>query len=378
MSTQALKDTLAGTLPTQEADKGSPVVKFERVLQNFIPQLQRALPAHLKGERMARLALSAFQTTKHLDKCTGISVLSSLMTAGVLGLEPGVNGQGYLIPYFDNKKNQYVCTFVPGWKGLMDLVSRSGRAGAWTGAVFKGDQFDWALGDRPFVLHKPGDGASGELQDLTHVYSVGRVNGAEWPIVEVWPIPKVWKHRDKYNRQGQQHYSFREPEMYARKVPLLQVLKYLPSSIEIAAAMALSDRLEQGRGAHLDASMMVDLTEAGGPDEDGVVPPPPPPPADTAPSKAKGRGKSMTAAEADAAVDAVERKVEETRPAAATPAPKPSTQAPSFSVEQYTNQVMAASSEDEAATLVDIARSEHGAEAYAPVLAAYKAKFPAK
>jgi hypothetical protein len=51
------------------------------------------------------------------------------MTAAQLGLEPGINGQGYLIPY------KGTCTFVPGWKGLVDLVARSGRATVWTGVV---------------------------------------------------------------------------------------------------------------------------------------------------------------------------------------------------------------------------------------------------
>ena len=34
--------------------------------------------------------------------------------------------------------------------------------------------------------------------------------------------------------------------MYARKVVLLQILKYLPSSIELAAAVALNDAAETG------------------------------------------------------------------------------------------------------------------------------------
>ena len=109
--------------------------------------------------------------------------------------------------------------------------SSAGRASIWTGAVFEGDEFDYALGDRPFVTHKPG--GEDDPKKLTHVYCVGRIKGAEWPVIDVWTASKVEKHRDRYNRQGNKHYSYRNWEMYARKVVLLQVIKYMPASTEI-------------------------------------------------------------------------------------------------------------------------------------------------
>ena len=69
------------------------------------------------------------------------------------------------------------------------------------------------------------------------------------PVIEVWDIDKIWMHRDKNNkcRDKNDHYSFKHPEMYARKIPLLQVLKYLPSSIELASASALDVTASEGR-----------------------------------------------------------------------------------------------------------------------------------
>ncbi len=113
-----------------------------------------------------------------------------------MGLEPGVNGQGYLIPYNKN------CTFVPGWKGLVDLVSRSGRATVWTGAVYEGDEFDYMLGSNPYCNHKP----MGEFDDnkLTHVYAIGKVKGAEMPVIEVWTVERVNAHFRKNVVKGLQ------------------------------------------------------------------------------------------------------------------------------------------------------------------------------
>lgn len=226
----------------------NPVAAFSRFMDKFKPQMALALPKHLTADRMARLALTAFSTNPALQECTPNSIAASIMTASILGLEPGVNGQGYLIPYKAN------CTFVPGWKGLVDIANRSGRCTVWTGAVYEGDAFDYSLGDTPFIRHQPGDEDNPEK--MTHVYAVGRVNGSNWPVIEVWTIRKIWKHRDQYNKVGQRHYSYRDKEMYARKVPLLQVLKYMPSSIELSNALAVSNAAEEGRGAVIDGNFV--------------------------------------------------------------------------------------------------------------------------
>lgn len=229
--------------------QGNPIASFNTFMQKLKPQMALALPKHMNADRMTRLALTAFSSNGDMQECDFKSIASSLMTAGALGLEPGVNGAGYLIPY------KRTCTFVPGWKGLQDLVNRSGRATTWTGAVFEGDEFDYALGDRPFVMHRPGDET--DPAKLTHVYSIGRVNGAEFPVIEVWSMRKVWKHRDALNKQGSKHYSYKHPEMYARKVVLLQVLKYMPTSIEIANAVAVAEASESGRGAVIEGGFVV-------------------------------------------------------------------------------------------------------------------------
>ncbi len=237
-------------MSTAIAEKpANPVAKFSKFMDGFKGQMTLCLPKHLTADRMTRLALTQFSSTPKLQECEPQSIVASIMTASALGLEPGVNGQCYLIPYYDNKKRMMVCNCVPGWKGLTDIANRSGRCTVWTGAVRQGDQFDYALGDRPFVMHKPGD--SDEEGQITHVYAIGRVNGSEWPVIEVWTNNKVVRHRNKYNKVGEKHYSFKDWEMYARKVPLLQVLKYMPASIELSNAIAASNAAENSRNGNV-------------------------------------------------------------------------------------------------------------------------------
>jgi recombination protein RecT len=220
---------------TQEAQQSN----FPVMLDKFKGEIARALPQHLNADRMSRIALTAFRRTPSLSRCDPRSVFAAVIQAAQLGLEPDTLGRSYLIPYGSE------CQFVPGWKGLVDLVNRSGNATVWTGAVFEGDEFDWALGDRPFVSHRPAGEA--DVSKLTHVYAVGRVRGSEYPVIEVWPIKRVMAHRDRYNKVGKRHYSFGNEEMYARKVVLLQVLKYMPSSPELSQAVSLNNAAEIGR-----------------------------------------------------------------------------------------------------------------------------------
>lgn len=235
-----------------ESREVSPMKRFQALLVSQKDQIQNALPKHLTADRMTRLSLTAFTQNKALLECDAKSVIGSIITAAQLGLEIGVNGQGYLVPYKGR------CQFIPGWKGLCDMVARAGRATVWTGAVFKGDEFEFSMGDRPSIVHRQGD--NDDPNDITHVYAVGRVNGAEWPVIEVWRIARVWRHRDRYNKVGKAHYSYANPEMYARKIPLLQVLKYMPMSVSIQSAVQLSDAFDRGETSTIAGDYIVETS----------------------------------------------------------------------------------------------------------------------
>lgn len=269
-------------LKQQLTEKKEPT-NFPAMLKAFLPEIQRALPKHLNGDRMARIALTAFRRTPKLAQCDPRSVFAAVIQAAQLGLEPDTMGRAYLIPYGSE------CTFVPGWKGLVDLVNRSGQGTVWTGAVFVGDEFDYGLGDSPFIKHKPGDEDDPNM--ITHVYAVGRTKGAEWPIIEVWPIKRVWKHRDRYNKVGKRHYSYGNEEMYARKVVLLQVIKYMPASAELVAAMSLNDAAELG-SQNLTVKDAIEGTWAPAAEEEAPTTQPATEKTASAPERAKS---SMTA-----------------------------------------------------------------------------------
>jgi recombination protein RecT len=240
-----------------ETKQPSNITVFSNFMEKVKPQLALALPKHMTADRMARLAMTAFSTSPQLQNCDQKSIAAAIMTAGQLGLEPGVNGAGYLIPY------GRTCTFVPGWKGLVDLVSRSGRGTVYTGVIFKDQRYEFRDGAKRDLLIL-NETELDDPDDITHAYAIGWVKDAAMPIIELWTVAKIKKHRDKYNKVGQKHYSYRDWEMYCRKVPLLQVLKYMPCSVEMSNAISISSASESGRGATIENGIVIDLEEGQG------------------------------------------------------------------------------------------------------------------
>lgn len=240
----------------------SPAKTLNDFMDKYKSQIALALPKHITADRMVRLAMTSFSQNPKLQKCDMHSIFASVIVAAQLGLEIGVGGQGYLVPYGDK------ATFVPGWQGLVDLVSRAGRATVWTGAVVRGDEFDWALGDRPFVKHRPAGGGD-TWRDITHVYAIGRVNGSEYPVMEVWTMDRVVKHLNKFNKVAGRHYALEKDgqnmEMYARKVVLLQVLKYMPKSVEVQRAVEVASAADTGKSFTFDGEVVTvkDIDEQG-------------------------------------------------------------------------------------------------------------------
>lgn len=230
----------------------SQIAEMRDLIQKSLPQIKLAIPKHLNADRMARIAMTEFQKNPDLAKCNPLTFIASIIQASQLGLEPGILGQAYLIPY------KTTCTFVPGWKGLVDLMSRTGRATVWTGCVHKGDEFDYALGSAPHITHRPS--GNDNPDEITHFYACGKVNGAEIPVMEVWTTEKVLSHLKKHNKVGGAHYAFKYPEMYGRKVVLLQVLKYMPMSIEDATGRNLATGIAvaslEDSGETIDAAVI--------------------------------------------------------------------------------------------------------------------------
>ena len=144
MSSSALKAVATG----KPEEGKNPVVAFRGFLEKQKAQLAAALPRHMHADRMIRLACTEFAKNPMLQDCTPVSVFGSIIQASQLGLEIGVLGQAYLIPFKKNFKvggewkSQMECQFIPGYKGLIALARRSGEVTSIeTNIVYDQDKF---------------------------------------------------------------------------------------------------------------------------------------------------------------------------------------------------------------------------------------------
>lgn len=195
-----------------------------------------ALPRHMNADRLIRVALTSFNLTPKLLDCTPRSLLGAVIQCAQLGLEPGVLGHAYLIPYGKDVQ------LVIGYKGLIQLSRRSGEISTIAAhEVCAKDRFSYQYGLDPKLVHIPSEEA--DRGEITHFYAVVRLKdgGAQF---EVMTKGHVDAHRDRYSRAAKQGPWVTEyPEM-GKKTVLRRVLKLSPASIEIQHAVDLDEKAE--------------------------------------------------------------------------------------------------------------------------------------
>ena len=225
----------------------------QQQIDRLTPEFAKLLGNRMDPIRFARIAYSQVKLNEKLAQDMP-GLMTCIAIAATLRLEPGVLGQCYFVPY--GGKNGVHNQFITGWAGHVDLVTRANKATVRTLAVREGDDFDYELGSKPRIHFKPNlDGD--EDRPLLATVAIGHIVGMDdYPQIEVWGFDKLRKHLNRYNKVGDRHYALATGskletshnfEMYARKIPLLQVVKYLPKSVEWQMAAQLDYQADTGK-----------------------------------------------------------------------------------------------------------------------------------
>lgn len=260
MTTQTLKAVTSGqvTKPTT----------FPAMLEAYKGEIARALPKHLSPDRLARIALTEFRKNPKLGECDPRSVFAAVIQASQLGLEPGLMGQAYLIPY------KTECQLIPGYQGLIDLVRRTGMVKRIEAHVVRDeDVFTYRTGMSTTLEHEPAlDGDPGELR---LAYAVAEFTDGGYHV-EVMTRAQIETIRDRsqgyqmskrYGRPGP--WDTDTEEMW-RKTVIRRICKYLPKSAELATALALDDTAAHG-AQHLTTNDAIEGTWVPTVDEDRPI-----------------------------------------------------------------------------------------------------------
>ena len=207
-------------------------------LKKMESQIAQVLPKHITPDRLTRIALTTIRTNQNLLKCELPSLLAAVMQAAQLGLEPGLLGHCYIIPYGKE------ATFVIGYKGMIDLARRSGEIQSINAhEVYFHDFLDVEYGLQENLRHIPWhirtDETFTEPGDLRGFYMVAKFkDGGHY--IHYMSKHEVDQHRARSKAANAGPWKTDYIEM-GKKTVVRSGWKWLPISIEIADKVASAD-----------------------------------------------------------------------------------------------------------------------------------------
>lgn len=233
----------------------TPADNIRAMIAGNMNRIQQALPdAGVTPERLATVAFTVIRKSPALMECKPESLLDCIIRSAELGLNPGILGHAYILPYGSE------ATFIIGYQGMLELARRSGQVSMiYAKPVYTEDEFRYQFGLNPDLVHIPFDGEQvREWENLTHVYMVARFKDGGHHF-GVMTKAEVEAHRDRYSKgldrkvKGEYTSPWRTaPVQMALKTVIRQEWKFLPVSTEVREAVAATEMAEaeviEGKG----------------------------------------------------------------------------------------------------------------------------------
>lgn len=205
------------------------------LIQNSVDELGKALPSHMKPERIVRIALTTLKMNPALYQCDPMSFLGALFQSAQLGLEPNVEGQAYIIPYGKQ------ATFQIGFKGYIELFYRHEIAtGLQWGIICENDFFEFDKGKNY----------------LSHTFDLKKERGEPYGYwvkafmkegassFEVMSKTQCLAHGKKHSKTFKKGPWQTDTDAMCLKTVLIQLMKILPKSVELQRAIAMDETIK--------------------------------------------------------------------------------------------------------------------------------------
>lgn len=234
------KNSLTGANGTAVAKKEEKPKTIFDLIQLSKKQFNNALPQHINTDRFVRIAITTIRLNPKLAKCNPESLIGALMVSAQLGLEPGTLGQCYLIPFENKKAGTVECQFQIGYKGLIELLRRSGQlSDIYSYTVYENDDFNIEYGLSRTLTHKPNFDERGEIKGF---YAVAILkDGAK--AFEYMTKDEVTHHEEKYRKGSYKNDVWNKNfEEMAQKTVVKKLLKWLPVSVEFLEMAAKDEK----------------------------------------------------------------------------------------------------------------------------------------
>ena len=199
----------------------------------FLDHARSITPRGLNTDKLIGAAVSAMAANPALLECTRLSLINAVIQSIGLGLEVNTTlGEAYIIPFKER------ATFIPGYKGLVELMIRSGRVVAVQAfTVHVLDEFDHTIGSVP-VHRRPKSGDRGDIIGAWAMVIMS--NGTQ--VADYMDMGEINAIRDnspgykQHDSPWKTHYG----EM-ARKTVVRRIAKMMPKSGSIQRALDVED-----------------------------------------------------------------------------------------------------------------------------------------
>lgn len=147
----------------------------------------------MNPERLIQVACLSIRKTPKLLNCSIASLFGALSEAAAYGwVCDGVTGQASIVPFGDD------AVLIPGYKGLRDLVRRSGECDTVMESVHDGDEYEFR---NPFELphHVRSKDPQRKFSPVTHAYVIGRFKSGAYKCFTM-SVDECKAHRDHYSQ----------------------------------------------------------------------------------------------------------------------------------------------------------------------------------
>lgn len=237
--------------------RGSRVARFdpeaakrEIVGQLRAPQRVEQFASLLGGderalERMLTVALHAATSNPRILQADPLTIVEAVRESMTLRLElTGVNGQGYLVPYWNKEKSLYDVQFQPGYRGLLLLVERTGKVvDVQAEVVYEADYLDWMGGARAYVNYRA---AWADRGDRLGTLAWANLPSEGGLVTKVIQLPEADAERIRKSSKAADNGPWIEwPDEMRKKSALRRLTKILPQDESVERALALEARAEE-------------------------------------------------------------------------------------------------------------------------------------
>lgn len=206
--------------------------------------IEMALPGFMKGQSESILRAMYTECTMNpkLLECTPESLFAACIRAAQLGLQiGGALGQCYLIPFKGKVQ------FIPGYKGYIQLVNRSGQVGILHAeTVWQGDEYKVVKGMRPDLIHIPHEPKTlKEMMERKPIAFYATCQTKNGCVFETLSVLEAEHHRARFAMfKGEGGPWWKDFPAMAKKTAILKLVKYLPMSAELQQTMGAMSNLE--------------------------------------------------------------------------------------------------------------------------------------